>query len=86
MIEYPMTNRDAMRSYMARVPAAQVKFVDPVLQEFFDDQAAGLCDIKIKRLNLEQIMTANREGQEVQHRVEVRYHDPEIEFERRLSI
>jgi len=86
MIIYPMTNRDAMRSYMVRVPAANVKFVDPALQQFFDDQAAGLCEIKIKRLNLEQIMTANREGQEIQHHVEVTYLDAELEFTRRLSI
>jgi len=86
MIIYPMSNRDAMRSYMARVPAAQVTFVDPALQQFFDDQAQGLCEIKIKRLNLEQIMTANAVGQEIQHHVEVTYHDPEIEFVKRMSI
>ena len=86
MIEYPMSNRDAMRSYMVRVPAANVQFVDPALQMFFNDQREGLCDIKIKRLNLEQIMTANREGQEIQHRVEVNYHDPEIEFVKKMSI
>jgi hypothetical protein len=85
MIIYPMTNRDAMRSYMARVPAANVKFVDQTLQQFFDDQAQGLCEIKIKRLNLDEIMTANAKGQEIQHTVEVSYLDPELEFTRRLS-
>jgi hypothetical protein len=85
MIVYPMSNRDAMRSYMARVPAANVKFVDPALQQFFDDQAQGLCEIKIKRLNLDEIMTANAKGQEIQHTVEVSYLDPELEFTRRLS-
>ena len=66
MITYPMTNKDAMRSYMIKVSAAGVKFHDPALQMFFDDQTAGLCDIQIKRLNLEQILTANAEGREVQ--------------------
>jgi hypothetical protein len=80
-----MTNRDAMRSYMVRVPAANVQFVDPALQQFFDDQAAGLCEIKIKRLNLDEIISANAKGQEIQHTVEVTYLDPELEFTRRLS-
>lgn len=86
MIRYPMSNRDAMRSVMVRVPAAEVKFVDPVLDQFFADESAGLCEIKIKRLNLDEIMTANREGQEIQHHVEVTYHDPEIEFVKKMSI
>jgi hypothetical protein len=81
-----MTNKDAMRSYMVRVPSAQVEFVDPALQMFFDDQRAGLCSIQIKRLSLDEIMEANSQGREVQHRVEVTYLDPEIEFVRRMSI
>lgn len=80
MITYPMTNRDAMRSVMARVPAAEVKFVDPILQMFFDDERAGLCDIEIKRLG----PIVPPEGE--QHQVIVRYHDPEVAMMKRLSI
>jgi hypothetical protein len=75
-----MTNRDAMRSVMARVPAAEVKFVDPVLQMFFDDERAGLCDIEVKRLG----PIVPPEG--VQHHIIVRYLDPELEMIKTLSI
>jgi len=80
MIKYPMTNRDAMRSVMARVPAAQVKFVDPTLQMFFDDETLGLCDITIKRLPPTVVPA------DAQHMVHVSYHDAELEFTKRLSI
>ena len=80
MIKYPMTNRDAMRSVMARIPAAEVRFVDPVLQSFFDDERAGLCEITVKRLG--PVAT----DESVQHHVVVRYHDPEVAMLKRLSI
>ena len=75
-----MTNRDAMRSVMARVPAAGVTFIDPVLQQFFEDERAGHCTIEIKRLPPTVVVG------EVQHHVVVRYHDPEMGMLRRLSI
>ena len=80
MIEYPMSNRDAMRSVMIRVPAAGVKFVDPVLDMFFADERAGLCVIEVKRL-APTVMPADQ-----QHTVQVTYLDPEIEFVKRMSI
>ena len=80
MIVYPMTNRDAMRSVMVRVPAAQVQFVDPNLDMFFADERAGLCSVEIKRL-APTVMPAD-----AQHTVEVTYYDAEIEFTKRLSI
>lgn len=80
MITYPMSNRDAMRSVMARVPAANVQFVDPVLQMFFEDEKNGLCDIEIKRLG----PLVPPEGE--QHEIIVRYHDPEVAMVKRLSI
>ena len=79
MIEYPMSNRDAMRSVMVRVPAAQVRFVDPVLDQFFADERAGLCVIEVKR-RAPTVLPAD-----VQHLVLVRYDDPELEMIRRLS-
>ena len=75
-----MTNRDAMRSVMVRVPAAEVRFVDPVLDMFFEDERAGLCSVQVKRL-APTVLPAD-----VQHRVEVTYLDPEIEFVKKMSI
>lgn len=79
MITYPMSNRDAMRSVMIRVPAAGVKFVDPVLDQFFEDERAGLCQVEVKR----RAPTAM--PVDVQHTVQVIYYDPELEMIRRLS-
>jgi len=80
MLKYPMTNRDAMRSVMARVPTAGVKFVDPVLNMFFEDERNGLCDIAVKRLP-PTVVDDNQ-----QHEVHVSYYDPELEFVKRMSI
>lgn len=80
MIIHPMSTRDAMRSVMVRVPAAEVRFVDPALNMFFADEAAGLCQVVVKRL-APTVMPAD-----VQHTVEVTYSDPEIEFVKRMSI
>jgi hypothetical protein len=80
MIKHPMSNRDAMRSVMARVPAAGVVFVDPALQQFFDDEKLGLCQVQVRRLPPTVVPAA------AQHEVWVTYTDPEIEFERRLSV
>ena len=80
MIRYPLTNRDAMRTVMNRVPAAQVRFTDPQVQEFFDDERAGLCTVEVRRLPPTVVVG------EVQHHVVVRYHDPEMGMLRRLSI
>lgn len=79
MITYPLSNRDAMRTIMARVPTANVTFVDPVIQQFFDDEKNGLCDIEVKR-HVTTVMP-----DDVQHLVRVHYHDPELEFIRALS-
>lgn len=79
MIIHPMSNRDAMRSVMIHVPAANVKFTDPALDMFFEDERAGLCDVVVKRLP--PIVTTDQ-----QHTVEVTYYDAEIEFVKRMSI
>jgi len=80
MIRYPMSNRDAMRSYMRRVPAAGVTFVDPVLDMFFADEANGLCTIELDR------KMGYADEVEPQHSVRVTYTDPELEVVKRLSI
>jgi hypothetical protein len=64
---------------MVRVPAAEVRFVDPVLDQFFADERAGLCSVQVKRL-APTVLPAD-----AQHQVLVSYHDPELEMIRRLS-
>jgi hypothetical protein len=81
-----MSNRDAMRSVMARVPAANVQFVDPVLQSFFEDEKNGLCTIEIKRLKPFVAESIAELGRVAEHQVIVRYHDPEVAMVKRLSI
>jgi len=83
MITYPLSNRDALRVIMARVPASGTKFICPVIQQFFDDERAGLCDVEVRR-RVNKYIPTNSTGT-VQHEVQVRYLDPELEFERRLS-
>ena len=80
MIKYNLTNRDAMRTVMNRVPAAEVRFSDPVVQAFFEDERAGLCTIEVKRLP--PVVIAG----DIQHHILVRYHDPELEMVKRLSV
>jgi hypothetical protein len=81
-----MNNRDAMRSVMARVPAADVKFVDPILDMFFEDERAGLCTIEIKRLKPFVAESIAELGRVAEHCVQVRYLDPEVAMMKRLSI
>ena len=95
MIKYPISNRDLLRSIMARVPAAGVRYADPVLQEFAEDAALGMCIMEIKKLpEIKTIQTIyNPDGTSrphettvQQHEVWVQYHSPELEFEKILSI
>ncbi len=95
MIKYPITNRDLLRSIMNQVPAAGVRFSDPVLQEFAEDQQLGMCIMEIKKLPEVRTvqMIYNPDGTSrphtttvQQHEVWVHYHNPELEFEKRLSI
>jgi hypothetical protein len=65
---------------MNSVPAAGVRFVDPIIQMFFDDERAGLCTVTVKRVP--PIVMAS----EFQHHVIVKYHDPEVAMLKRLSI
>jgi len=84
MIVYPLSNRDSLRVIMARVPAAGVKFICPAIQQFFDDERAGLCHVEVKRLVTRLFATDEYPG--VQHEVRVTYTDPELEFERKLAV
>lgn len=79
MFKYPISNRDAMRSIMVRVPAAGVTFTDPALNQFFADEREGLCRITVRRVK--PIAT----GPEAVNYIEVHYEDPELEFMRALG-
>jgi hypothetical protein len=78
MFKYPMSNRDAMRSVMVRVPAAGVVFTDAGLNLFYQDSLNGLCTVEFNRA---PPIVSN-----LDHYVIVDYSDPELEFERRLSV
>ena len=78
MFKYPITLKDAMRVLMAEVPAAEVKFHDPILQVFYKDRDDGLCTIKSKRF-------INGFAEEHVHEIQVTYKDPELEMIRRLQ-
>lgn len=80
MIKYNLTNRDAMRTVMNSVPAAEVTFSDPIVQGFFEDQRSGLCTIQVRRHP--PVVIAG----DVQHHIVVSYYDPELEMVKRLSI
>ena len=80
MFKYPMTTRDALRSVMARVPAADVTFTDPNIQQVYDDEKKGLCTIEAKRF-----ATGMHNMDSVVHELHIEYYDPELEFIRALS-
>ena len=95
MIRYPISNRDLFRSVMMHVPAAGVRYSDPVLQEFAEDEQLGLCEMRIVKLpeekKQEQVYDINYDGWRVhettvqRHEVQVEYHDSELEFLKALE-
>ncbi len=95
MIKYPISNRDLLRSVMARIPAAGVVYSDDVIQKFAVDSTKGLCSFNIVRepeiKTLQTVYNPDGTSRRVEttvqhHHVEVCYYDPEDEFEIRLSI
>ena len=95
MIKYPITNQDLLRNVMAKCDAAQVVFVDPVIQNFAVDSTKGLCSFRIVKDAEEKVtMTAydldgnarDYETTTQHHHVEVEYYDPVDEFEILLKI
>jgi len=93
MFRYPISRRDLFRTVMIRIPAAGVSFQDPVLQDFYTDHLNGLCTFEVVntevRTVLDKIKDLGKPGQysvEQTHLVHISYIDPELEFERRLSV
>ena len=95
MITYPISHRDLLRSVMMRVPAAEVQFDNPVLAQFQQDSARGLCTMEIvkgpEEKTTETVYDANGVGRahiitRQSHFVAVFYNDPELEMLRKLAI
>ena len=94
MITLPISNRDLLRSVMARVPAAGVRYADERLQEAIEDQELGMCSFTLVREPEIQVLKTvyNPDGtaREVKttqqhHHVEIVYQNPELEFLKRLE-
>jgi len=95
MITHPISNRDLMRSVMFRIKSAGVRYTDPVLQVFAEDEDAGLCSMRIRKLpeHVEWVEIIDGKGltqlvkqTTQQHEVVVEYYEPELEFMKLLSI
>ena len=95
MIKYPISNRDLLRSVMAQIRAAGVRFTDENLQEYMEDEMLGLCSLEIKKLpeTREWVEVLDLDGnpqrflQTTQnHIVEIEYNNPELEFVRVLEL
>jgi hypothetical protein len=78
---------------MMQVPAAGVQYSDPVLQQFHLDSLEGCCTMEIVATETktiqDKIKDLGRPGQysvTQTHLVHICYSDPELEFERRLSV
>ena len=95
MIHYPISARDLMRWTMARVPAAGVVFIDAQVQRFYTDSQTGLCSFTIvtdppvqetvEVMDLEGNIKLYEHTRQ-QHHLEIKYYNPEDEFEVRLSV
>lgn len=95
MIKYPISNRDLLRSVMARIKAAGVRYSDENLQEYIEDEMLGLCQVEIKKLpeTQELVDVMDQDGNIQQylqtrqnHIVEIEYGNPELEFVRVLEL
>ena len=81
MFKYPLKYADALSSYLKYTTGEldAVEFTDPALNQFYADEAQGLCRIE---LLAPDFAIAAMDGDSV---LEIHYTDPELEFERRLQ-
>jgi hypothetical protein len=82
MFTYPLTLDDAIQAFVkyGKTHNSQVEFTDPALNQFYADEALGLCTINFKT------NTTNRYiGGQGDSTLEITYLDPELEFVRRLG-
>ena len=94
MIILPISNRDLLRSIMARVPAAGVRFGDARLQEAVEDEILGLCRVDIVTCGeiVETVLIYDTDGTvrphtttRQRHEVRIEYADPELQFVKALE-
>ena len=82
MFTHALTLADAIQAFVkyAKTHNSQVEFTDPALNQFYADEAKGLCTINFKT------NTSNRYiGGKGDSTLEIAYADPELEFVRRLQ-
>lgn len=75
MFNYQLTLIDAIQAYVKYVQdqSVEIQFDDPLLNQFYADQAAGLCTISVLPGSTQDSV------------LEINYVDPELEFLRRLA-
>ena len=80
MFKYPLKYADALSSYLKYTTGEldAVEFTDPALNQFYADEAQGLCRIEL--LTPDFAIIAMNGGSVL----EIYYTDPELEFLRRL--
>ena len=81
MFKYKMAFADALQAYVkyTQTDTGTVEFTDPALNQFYADEAEGLCSIKLVTPNIATaVITHDSE-------LEINYADPELEFQRRLQ-
>ena len=79
MFIYKITMKDAMRTYMHYIKSAEVKFIDPALNQFYADEADGLCTIKLRQIARQDGLPSG------DSELVINYNDKELEFQRRLQ-
>lgn len=79
MFMYPLTYQDAVRAFVKFQSKYTDKLVfdDSALAQLYTDEANGLCTITIHPPSSEELQDSV---------LEVSYHDPELEFVRRLQL
>jgi hypothetical protein len=75
MFKYKMRFIDAIQAYTKYTGSGAVVFEDPALNQFYADEAEGLCTIQL----------IAPDAPAVDSMLEIHYFDPELEFQRRLQ-
>lgn len=73
MFKHTLKFTDAHQAFDAYINGTAVAFLDTALNQFYADEAAGLCTILIQPGTTQDSV------------ILIHYHDPELEFERRLQ-
>jgi hypothetical protein len=82
MFTYPLTHKDALktlRKFLSDMDSG-VQFDNPILVQLYWDQDQGLCTIVRRDSNADDINVDMQDSV-----LEISYHDPELEFVRKLQ-